>query len=51
MNLEYVFAAYALILFVIFVYVLSFTRRQSKLERELDELRHLVESGLGERQR
>jgi len=44
-NLEYVFAAYALILFAIFAYVLYFTRRQSKIEREIDELRHLLESG------
>ncbi|MHB1004297.1 MAG: CcmD family protein [Chloroflexota bacterium] len=45
MNLEYVFIAYALILFAIFAYVFSFTRKQRKLEREIDMLRRWVEGG------
>ena len=34
MNLEYVFIAYAVILFAIFAYVYTFSRRQSRLEHE-----------------
>ncbi|MCL5110469.1 MAG: CcmD family protein [Chloroflexi bacterium] len=45
MNLEYVFVAYAVILFAIFAYVFSFSRRQSKIERELEELRRALEGG------
>ncbi|MHB1132524.1 MAG: CcmD family protein [Chloroflexota bacterium] len=51
MNLEYVFAAYALILLAIFAYVYTFSRRQSRLERELEELRRVVEGGPEERLR
>jgi CcmD family protein len=50
-NLEYVFAAYALILFVIFAYVLYFSRRQSKLEHEIEELRRLLENRSSDRDR
>ena len=43
MSLEYVFAAYALILLALFAYILSFSRRQRRLEREIESLRRVIE--------
>ncbi|MHB1414279.1 MAG: CcmD family protein [Chloroflexota bacterium] len=43
MDLEYVFAAYAIILFAIFAYIFTFSRRQQKIERQIRQLRRLVQ--------
>ena len=42
-HLPYLIAAYAVVWLGILVYVTSLARRSRELERELDELRHLVE--------
>jgi CcmD family protein len=48
MNLEYLFAAYAVITIVIFAYMYSFTRRQKRIEREIQALSRILD-GEGER--
>lgn len=47
MNLEYLFAAYTLILAALFLYIYTFTRRQQSVEKELESLRRMLE-GSGE---
>lgn len=42
-HLPYLIAAYAVVWVAILVYVTSLARRSRELEREVDELRHLVE--------
>ena len=42
-HLPYLIAAYAVVWLGILVYVTSLARRSRELERELEELRHLVE--------
>lgn len=42
-NLGYLFAAYAVIWLVLFIYILSIASRQKKLGVELETLRKLVE--------
>lgn len=41
-NLSYLFAAYTVVWIGLFVYVFGLMRRSRHLERELDELRELV---------
>lgn len=48
MGLEYVFIAYALILGAIFAYMFTVSRRQSRIENEIESLRHVLE-GRGDR--
>lgn len=48
MGLEYVFIAYALILGAIFAYMFTVSRRQARIENEIESLRQVVE-GQGER--
>ncbi len=43
MNLEYVFAAYSFIALALFLYMLSFSRRQRRLEEEIRSLRQTLE--------
>ena len=42
-NLEYLFAAYAVIWLAIFFYTYTLRFRQNKLEQELDRLSQIVE--------
>ena len=42
-HLPYLIAAYAVVWLGILVYVTSLARRSRELERELDELKHLVD--------
>lgn len=42
-NLSYLFGAYAAVWGLVFVYVLSLARRSQSLEREIGELRELLE--------
>ncbi len=42
-NLPYLFAAYAVTWVVFFIYVFFVSRRQRELEREVKELRHVLE--------
>ena len=42
-NLSYLFAAYAAVWVLLFVYVVVLSRRNRALEREIDELRQLLQ--------
>lgn len=42
-NFPFLFAAYAVVWIGVLVYVASLSRRSRELERELEELRHLVD--------
>jgi len=42
-NLSFLFAAYAAVWILLFVYVTMLSRRNRALEREIDELRALLE--------
>ena len=42
-NLSYLFAAFAAIWIVIFVYILTIQNKQRRLQREIDVLRESVE--------
>ena len=46
-NLPYLFAAYAVVWVVFFIYVFFVSRRQRELEREIRELRQALELGKG----
>ncbi len=41
-NINYFFAAYIIVWFVLFLYLFSISRREKKIERELAELNRLV---------
>lgn len=43
MNLEFLFAAYAVVWVGVLVYVTALARRSRNLEREIEELRHLLD--------
>jgi len=43
-NAVYLFAAFAVIWIVVFVYVLSLMYRQNKLRREIDYLKNAIEN-------
>lgn len=47
-NLVYLFAAYAVFWVVTFAFVLSMSRRQKRLQREIEALRQALETRLGE---
>lgn len=42
-NLSFLFAAYTAIWTLLFLYVMSLSRRNRTLEREIDELRELLQ--------
>ena len=42
-NLGFLFAAYTVVWVLLFLYILALSRRNRALERELDELRELVQ--------
>jgi CcmD family protein len=44
-NLNFLFAAYAAVWALLFVYVVVLSRRNRALEREIDELRQLLQRG------
>ncbi len=44
-NLSYLFAAYAAVWALLFVYVVLLSRRNRALEREIEELRELLRRG------
>jgi CcmD family protein len=47
-NLVYLFAAYAVFWVVTFVFVFSMSRRQKRLQREIEALRRALETCLGQ---
>ncbi len=48
-NLNFLFAAYTVVWVFLFLYVLTLSRRNQTLEREIEELRQLLERGGSER--
>ncbi len=44
-NLNFLFAAYAAVWVLLFVYVVVLSRRNRALEREIEELRQLLQRG------
>jgi CcmD family protein len=44
-NLSFLFAAYTAVWALLFVYVVILSRRNRSLEREIDELRQLLQRG------
>lgn len=44
-NLPYLFAAYAVVWVVFFIYVFFVSRRQREMEREIRELKQALELG------
>ena len=44
-RLEYLFAAYTAIWVLVYMYVRVLSRRNQRLEREIEELRSLIEHG------
>ena len=44
-NLSFLFAAYAAVWALLFVYVVVLSRRNRALEREIEELRQLLQRG------
>jgi CcmD family protein len=44
-NLSFLFAAYAAVWALLFVYVVVLARRNRALEREIEELRQLLQRG------
>lgn len=48
-NLNFLFAAYTAVWVFLFLYVLTLARRNRTLEKEIDELRQLLEQGRAER--
>lgn len=44
-NLSFLFAAYTAVWVLLFVYVFVLSRRNRVLEREIEELRHLLQRG------
>ena len=44
-NLNFLFAAYAAVWALLFVYVVVLSRRNRALEREIEELRQLLQRG------
>ncbi|HSD11446.1 MAG TPA: CcmD family protein [Candidatus Binatia bacterium] len=42
-HFPYLFAAYTIVWVVLFLYVLSLDRRARRAERELEEMKHLLE--------
>jgi CcmD family protein len=42
--MSYLFAAYTLVWVVLFLYLISLSRRQRKLDREIDNLRKMLEA-------
>lgn len=48
-HFPYLFAAYAVVWTVLFAYVFSLDRRARRSEKDLEELRRLVEGGRSKR--
>jgi CcmD family protein len=42
--MSYLFAAYTLVWVVLFLYLISLSRRQRKLDQEIDNLRKMLEA-------